>query len=158
MVALLDDLGIWNNLGTIFPNGDWQTFPLQAEQGLSIFRIRWGGDLSDVKSRVKLRAVYTRRGFAEPDSRWRSLYPRGGSEILFLTLPEELQSQGIVRAFQCVKWYRYQRIGLNFDSKYSLNLQEFQPLPETRKRFKTLSASNLEEILVQVLERMTESE
>ena len=57
MVALLDDLGIWNDLGTILPDGNWQFFPGQATQGLSVFRVTWGGDLSDIKSRVQLRSL-----------------------------------------------------------------------------------------------------
>ncbi|MEG3437297.1 hypothetical protein V0288_09215 [Pannus brasiliensis CCIBt3594] len=156
MTLLLDDLGIWTNLGTLFPSGDWVTFPLPAERGLSIFRASWGGDLSDIKSFVYLRAIYTRGGFAEPDSRWKRLYPKSGSEIFFLTLPEELQSQGISRAFQCQKWFRRLRLGINKDSRYSLNLQEFQPLPEFEQNFKVLKASDLDAITVRIIEAIRE--
>jgi hypothetical protein len=156
MVALLDELGTWNNLGTIFPDGNWQNFPLEATQGLSVFRITWGGDLSDIKSRVQLRAIYNRSGFSEPDSRWFRLFPKQGSEILFLNLPDELKTQNVIRGFQAVKWYKYLRIGVNKDSRYSLNLQEFQPFPNLEEQLRPLSASKVEEILVEVLARTTE--
>ncbi|MBD2118087.1 MAG: hypothetical protein O9276_20505 [Microcystis sp. LE17-20A] len=130
MAALLDDLGIWNDLGTIMPDGNWQFFPNQATQGLSVFRITWGGDLSDIKSRVQLRAIYNRSGFSVPSTRWFRLYPKQGSEIIFLDFPDELKARQVVRGFQAMKWYKYLKNGLNSDSKYSLNLQEFQPLPE----------------------------
>ena len=130
MVALLDDLGIWNDLGTILPDGNWQFFPGQATQGLSVFRVAWGGDLSDIKSRVQLRAIYNRSGFSVPGSQWFRLYPKLNSEIVFLDFPNELKFQQVARSFQAMKWYKYLRNGLNFDSRYSLNLQEFQPLPE----------------------------
>jgi hypothetical protein len=103
MVALLDDLGIWNDLGTILLDGNWQFFPGQATQGLSLFRVTWGGDLSDIKSRVQLRSFYNRSGFSEPDSRWVRLFPKPGSEIVFLNFPDELKTQRITRGFKSAR-------------------------------------------------------
>jgi hypothetical protein len=161
MVALLDNLGIWNNIGSIFPSGDWQSYPLTADQGLSIFRLTWGGDLSDVKSYVYIRQIYIKPGFAEPDSRWRKAYPKQGSEILFIPLPEELQALGISRGFQVIKWYRYLRTGINIDSAYSLNIQEFQPLPEFEEVFKVLKFSDLQAVrtgIVRAIEELNDIE
>jgi hypothetical protein len=156
MVALLDNLGIWNNIGTVFPTGDWQSYPLTADRGLSVFRLTWGGDLSDVKSYVYLRQIYVKPGFAEPDSRWRKVYPKQGSEIIFIPLPEELQALGISRGFQVTKWYRYLRNGINIDSAYSLNLQEFQPLPEFENNFKVLKSSDLQTLKTEIIEAIRE--
>lgn len=151
MVALLDDLGIWNDLGTILPDGNWQFFPGQANQGLSLFRVTWGGDLSDIKSRVQLRSFYNRSGFSEPDSRWGRLFPKPGSEIVFLNFPDELKTQKITRGFQATKWYKYLKNGINFDSRYSLNLQEFQPLPDFEEEIRPLSASTVQEIVIEAV-------
>lgn len=130
MVALLDDLGVWNDLGTVFPTSDWQILPRQATEGFSVFRINWGGDLSDIKSQIQLRLIYNYSGFSSPDLQWIRLFPKQGSEILILNLPDELKARKISRGFQVMKWWKYLRNGLNSDSRYSLNIQEFQLLPQ----------------------------
>jgi hypothetical protein len=153
MVALLDDLGIWNDLGMILPDGEWQNFPKEAKQGLSVFRLVWSGDLSDVRSRVQLRAIYNRSGFSVPGSKWFRLFPKQGSEIVFFDFPDELKTQKVIRGFQALKWYKYLKNGINVDSRYSLNIQEFQPLPDFEKEIRPLSASLVQEIVSEVLKR-----
>jgi hypothetical protein len=153
MTSRLDELGIWIDLGTILPNGNWQFFPREATQGLSIFKIVWGGDLSNIKSRIQFRAIYNQYGFSVPSSRWFRLFPKQGSEICFFDFPDELKTQTVVRGFQAVKWYKYLKNGINIDSPYSLNLQEFQPLPEFEKEIRPLSPSLVQEIVSEVLKR-----
>ncbi len=141
MTALLDDLGIWQQLGTITPNSNWQTFPVQASSIGNTFRLAWGGDMSDVKSFVYLRSVFQLTGQQVVSSRWKRAYPKSEREVIELPLSLEFALQNLGQYFQVIKKYKYEPLGYTVtDSSYSLTLEEFIPYPETIKQIQNQPA------------------
>ncbi len=133
MVALLDDLGTWQELGVVIPQlGQFTSFGLAATSGFNTFRVIWEGFTPDVQTFCFLRSYFIRGGSIVTEGKWQKLYPKIGEEILFLEFSPEFQLQQLERYFEVEKWAKWYKFNRGFtDPNYQLRLLEFIPYPET---------------------------
>ena len=129
MSALVDDLGIWVQLGIVQPDWNWQAFPVSSSTSNSIFRLTTlGEDLEQIKTFIYSRVLYLNSGTNIPDSQWKRFYPKQGSEIINLdTNPLFLYSNisRLIEVRKSSRWYGYKRPIT--DIVYSLQLEKFVP-------------------------------
>lgn len=132
MTALVDDLGIWIQLGTIQPNWDFLSFPVLTSTGNNLFRLTTLGDFSKINTFLYFRVVYlTNSGVENVEGKWLRFYPNEQPQIIKLNSDELLLSGNLTRAIQVrksSKWYGY-KIPIT-DNLYSLTLEEFIPFDE----------------------------
>lgn len=158
MVALLDDLGTWQELGVIVPQlGQFTPFPLAASSGFNTFRVIWEGDVNNAQTFCYLRAFYIRGGSTVFESQWRRLYPKTGEEIITIPFAPEFQLQQLERFLEIekwAKWYRF-RNGIT-DPSYQVRLLEFIPYPEVIAAVaqQDLTAAAVDQISANVIEQI----
>lgn len=113
-----DDLGLWNNLGTIQATIDrWQKPQRQATWERDIFRITFQGNLDDVVSFVWIRQEFL-EGAVTPAKRY---YPKPEPQLIELPIPADLRANRIgVRSLEFKQAERYTR---------SMGWNGFPPIP-----------------------------
>ncbi|NCO74174.1 MAG: hypothetical protein GW856_02785 [Cyanobacteria bacterium] len=134
MTALIDDLGVWVQLGTIQPSWDWIPFPVSFSTNNSIFRIKFIGDFSKITTFLYLRVTYSNTGINNFNYKWTRIYPNEAPTIIDLPinqifLTNELSK--IIEIRKASKWYGY-KIPIS-DILYFVSLEAFIPFPETIK-------------------------
>jgi hypothetical protein len=143
MTALVDDLGLWVQLGEIVPSWDWITFPVSTSTTNSIFRLTTlTDDFNAIKTFNYIRVVYLSSGTNFPDNRWQRFYPKEGSEIIDLNTNPLFLFSNVSRLIEVRKssrWYGYRRP--ISDNLYRLRLEEFVPFDNVLN-----NASNLPQL------------
>ncbi|ACK68598.1 hypothetical protein PCC7424_0128 [Gloeothece citriformis PCC 7424] len=128
MTILLDDLGIWRNLGQLIAEPEWQDFSNEALEGLSLFRVRYSGiNLLELPlNRFYLRSVYNRiSNFV--DRRWLRIYPNQESQYIHLPYPEEFRNYQIGRWIQLKRSSYYKGRDEVVCANLSVFIDEFVP-------------------------------
>lgn len=135
MTALIDDLGVWIQLGTLQNSFDWQIFPVASSTGNTTYRINFNCPSNNwykIKSICYLRAVYQQQGSKVVDQKWIRIYPKQEKEIVEIPLTVVLQKQLLLRQIEIISKLKYRRIGQRIiDEPHSITLEEFLPFPET---------------------------
>ena len=143
MTALVDDLGLWVQLGEIQPSWDWQNFPVSTSTSNSIFRLTTlTNNFNAIKTFNYIRVIYLSSGTNFPDSRWQRFYPKQGSEIIDLNTNPLFLFSNVSRFIEVRKssrWYGYRRP--ISDNLYRLRLEEFVPFENVLN-----NASNLPQL------------
>lgn len=141
MVALLDDLGTWEQLGTITPIvGEWIRFPKMSEHGYTTFRISYDVPDGLVYSHLRLRSVWGSYLKLATSSQQIRLYPKKESEIIQIPQTNEFNQQNLRRWFEVFKFFPYRKARRgNSDPVYNVTLEEFVPYPETVARLEQVS-------------------
>lgn len=132
MTALVDDLGVWIQLGQVQPNWNWSTFPVSTSTKNSIFRLTTTStDYNKILTFVYLRVVYQSTTNNLPSGKWQRFYPKKEQEIIDLNSLPILSASSVNRFIQVRKgnkYYGYKRA--ISDNPYLLNLEEFIPFEE----------------------------
>lgn len=133
MVAFLDDLGTWEQLGEIIPNfTEFQTFPVAAENGWSTFRTTYLGLDSRLFSYCFFVSAYVKGGSEVQGKDWVKSYPKENQELLTLPFPPEFLAQTQSRFIQVIKYVKcWRKAYKGQDPLYRVRLEEFIPYPET---------------------------
>lgn len=128
MTALIDDLGIWVQLGSVNPNWNWQQFPVSSSTSNSIFRVKTLGNIEEIKTFCYLRVIYLNSGTNNPDGKWIRIFPKNEQEIIDLNTSPLFTFSNISRVIEVRKSSYYG--GYNrpiSDPIYTLSLEEFIP-------------------------------
>lgn len=128
MTALVDDLGVWVQLGTLTPRWDWESFPVSSSTANSIFRVSTIGNFSQINTFIYVRVVYQNSGTNNPDSRWVKFYPKNEKEIIDLNTNPLFTFSNVSRIIQVRKGSRFGGYKRPItDTIYQLKLEEFVP-------------------------------
>jgi hypothetical protein len=133
MTALVDDLGIWVQLGTVNNGFDWHSFPVSSSTGNSTYRIGFQcANFPKIKTICYLRAVYQTAGSKIVDQKWVKLYPKIEKEIVEVPLSPLFQKQNLTRSIEIISKLKFNPIGQTvLDQPYTITLEEFLPYAET---------------------------
>lgn len=122
-----DDIGIWNDLGTVTPNHTtWSKFPNTATGANATLRIICiCSDWSKVNSFVWLRARYQTSDSNQVSQSVR-IYPHQDNQIIQFPIPQDLQDRSVYfRDFEIKKNLRWRKyIGLTPDITWQMKLEE----------------------------------
>lgn len=132
MTALIDDLGIWVQLGTIQPFWDWIDFPVFFSTNTNVFRFTFLGDFSKINTFLYLRVIYFNSGTQNIGGKWIRLYPNQQSQIIELPINSMFLVNNFSKSIQVRKasrWYGY-KIPIS-DNLYTVTCEAFIPFPET---------------------------
>jgi hypothetical protein len=126
MPQVVDDFGIWDDLGTVIPEPEtWLDFPHSTVSRSGTTRLIFGGDLTRPNSYAWIRCVYV-IGISQLFGRWIRVYPKIQRDIIEYPHPQDFAGNpGIIyRSFQVQKraWGRW-RVGISQTSLWTLNLQ-----------------------------------
>ena len=126
MTQIVDDFGIWDDLGTVLPlEENWLVYPRSTTSRSGTTRLVFGGDLEKTNSYGWIRCIYT-IGIAQVFGRWIRVFPKVQRDIIDYPHPEDFANNpGIItRSFEVQKrsWNRF-RIGVSQTSLWTLNLQ-----------------------------------
>lgn len=133
MTALVDDLGVWVQLGTINNSFNWVSFPVSSSTGNSTYRVSFICDnFPKIKTICYLRAVYQTLGSKIVDQKWIKLYPKPEKEIVEIPLSPLFQKQNLTRSIEIICKLKFNPIGQTInDQPYQITLEEFLPSIET---------------------------
>jgi hypothetical protein len=122
---IIDDFGIWDDLGTVVPqHEEWQLFPDFTESDSEIIRLQYGGDIDNCRSYGFIRAIYSRSN-QELYGKWLRFYPKYPEETLVYYFPLDFNrtQPAPARRFQVQKRSYYRRyIGSFPDSIWTVRL------------------------------------
>lgn len=135
MTALIDDLGIWVQLGVLNNSFEWQIFPVASSTGNTTYRVSFdcaNKEFFKIKTICYLRAVYQSQGSKVVDQKWIKLYPKLEKEIVEIPLNAILSQQLLLRSIEIISRLKFRPIGQKIlDYPYTISLEEFLPFPET---------------------------
>lgn len=127
MATYQDDVGIWNELGSVVPDSkDWLKFPIVATGANATIRVWFESqDFEKVKSFIWLRSRYQTSNSDQVSQSIR-VYPQTGKQIIQVPIPQDLQDRSIYfRAFEIKKQLRYRKyIGTTNDVDYLVYSEE----------------------------------
>ena len=127
MATITDDIGVWNNLGTVAPTTDkWLKFPTTATGANATLRVSYVcADWTKLNSYILIRPQYQTSNSLANGTAIR-LYPENVSTIIELPIPQDLQDRSVYfRNFEVKKVLRWRRkIGITPDSKLDVKLEE----------------------------------
>lgn len=128
MGTITDDIGVWNDLGTLQPTtlNEWVKFPSTAVGGNATLRVTFFcTDFSKVRSSCWFRPNY-KTANTDQVGRAIRLYPKPERILLDIPVPEELQERSVFfRDFQLLKTLRLRkRPGITPDIPWSIKLEE----------------------------------
>ncbi len=122
-----DDIGIWNNLGTITPTlNQWVKFPTTATGANATLRVTYiCNDFSKVNSYCWIRSRYQTSNSNQVSKAIR-LYPTSDKQLIEVPIPQDLQDRSIYfRDFEVKKVIKYRRyIGTTPDIVWQIKLEE----------------------------------
>jgi hypothetical protein len=125
--TITDDIGVWNDLGTITPScTDWIKFPNTATGANATLRATYFcSDFSKVKSWCWLRARY-RTGDSDQVSQSIRLYPKADKQLIEFPIPQDLQDRSVYfRDFEVRKFLKLRRsVGITPDIIWQIKLEE----------------------------------
>ena len=141
MTALVDDLGVWVQLGTVQPDWDWLSFPILTSTGNNIFRLSTIGNMNKIVTFFYIRVVYRNSGSSSVDGKWLRFYPNLDQQIVEFNTNQIFTFSNITREIQVrksSKWYGY-KIPIT-DEPYLLQLEEFVPFDNVLQTYNNLPA------------------
>ncbi len=127
MATIQDDIGIWNDLGSVSPiSTNWIKFPVVATGANDTLRITFSSqDFSKITSFVWLRPRYQT---ADSDQVGKAIriYPSAEKQIVELPIPQDFRDRSVYfRAFEIKKQLKYRKyIGTTPDISYLMKLEE----------------------------------
>lgn len=153
MTALVDDLGVWVQLGSVQVGWDWLSFPILTSTGNNIFRLSTIGNIDKINTFFYIRVVYRNSGSSSVDSKWLRFYPNIDKQILELNTNQLFTFNNITREIQVrksSKWYGY-KIPIT-DEPYLLQLEEFIPFDDALQQ--SFYLPQIQQIVDQELEQL----
>lgn len=153
MTALVDDLGVWIQLGTVQPNWDWLSFPILTSTGNNIFRLSTIGNIEKINTFFYIRVVYRNSGSSSVDGKWLRFYPNLEQQIVEFNTNQIFTFSNITREIQVrksSKWYGY-KIPVT-DEPYLLQLEEFLPFDDVLQQ--SFYLPQIQQIIDQELEQL----
>ncbi len=125
--TITDDIGVWNNLGTITPtSSNWIKFPNTATGANATLRVTYFcDDFSKVKSWCYLRARYQTADSNQVSQSIR-LYPKTDKQLIQFPIPQDLQDRSVYfRDFEIKKFLKVRRsVGTTKDIIWQIQLEE----------------------------------
>jgi hypothetical protein len=126
MNTITDDIGVWNDLGTITATQNWTKFPITATGANATLRLSFFcSDWSKLNSYLLIRPRYQTANSNQQGTALR-LYLEQTSSILELPIPRDFQERSIYfRSFEVKKVLRWRRkIGVTPDAILQVKLEE----------------------------------
>jgi hypothetical protein len=125
-VQIVDDFGIWDDLGTVNPVfNNWLSFPDFTTSASGLLRLFFSSDVFDRLTFAYIRCLYD-VGNAYAIGRWIRIYPKFEPELIIYPHPPEFQNlKGeLRRVYQIKKQHRFRRrIGTVNSETWRINLQ-----------------------------------
>jgi hypothetical protein len=128
MTTSSDDIGVWNNLGTVRAEvKTWLKFPVTATGGNATFRATFTcSNWDNLSSNVLFRPRYVTAG---TDSVGQSIriYPNKEPSIFELPIPQDLQERNVYfRSIEVykIRWRRTKLVGITIDANLDIKLEE----------------------------------
>ena len=116
-MTIVDDFGVWENIGTIVPAFDWQIFPNFPSTPNAAFRIFYTGDFDRTfYPPAFLRGMYFSGSRYFFDRDWVKVFPKNEPEIIQLPYPPDLQADPLPQRQIQIKLasrYRYADLSVN---------------------------------------------
>ena len=132
MAIVYDQIGGWEQLGSVIVGFDWLSFPIYPIGDGDLFRIEFNGLSSPPRTVVYLRSTYFTFQNVVAGREWVKLYPKEEREIIKIPFPLEFAYQGVIRNIEIIKRFPYKKIGSFIDDpNYTATLEEFVPDPST---------------------------
>lgn len=122
MGTFTDDIGVWNELGTVYPRlFEWEKFPVTAVGGNSLLRVRFESDnFSAIRSYGWLRARVNTGG-TNQITRAIRLYPKQEIMIVEFPIPQDLQDRSVFfREFELQQVVRLPRRAITIRDEFWL--------------------------------------
>lgn len=127
MTTITDDIGVWNDLGTLDPViYEWTKFPVTAVGGNATIRASFFcSEWNKINNWCLLRAKYTTAQTAQVSPAIR-VYPSQIPRILEFPIPQDLMDRNIFfRDFEVIRKTRYIRyIGRLPGANWQIKLEE----------------------------------
>lgn len=125
-IQVIDDFGIWDDLGDAFPRFEqWVQFPRYSTSLSPLVRLKFGGNLENIHSYAYLRSTYV-IGNNQLKAPWVRVYPKYEFEYIQYPHPSEFGELKVTprRYFEIQKrHYRRRFVGTHYDSLWSLTVQ-----------------------------------
>jgi hypothetical protein len=122
-----DDIGIWNDLGTLTPNAtNWVKYPVVATGANDTIRITFSSsNFSKINSLVWLRPRYQTADSDQVGQAIR-IYPKPEKQVVQVPIPQDFRDRSVYfRAFEIKKQLKYRKyIGITPDTNYMMKLEE----------------------------------
>ncbi|MBD1836132.1 hypothetical protein H6F61_26470 [Cyanobacteria bacterium FACHB-472] len=122
-----DALGVWNDLGTLYPTeGEWIKFPVQAVGGNDLVRISFIYPTDAIISSWSwLRCIYTTADVS-PVSQAVKVYPKAVPMLINMPIFQDLRDREVTfRNFEILKMVRSSRYsGIVTDYLWGVKLEE----------------------------------
>lgn len=127
MATTEDDIGIWNDLGTLTPGAEnWVKFPVLATGANDTVRITFSSEnFSKINSFVWLRPRYQTANSDQVGQAIR-VYPKPEKQVLEVPISQDFRDRSIYfRAFEIKKQLKFRRyVGTTLDINYMMKLEE----------------------------------
>lgn len=124
MTTRTDDIGVWNDLGSVEPRyNQWIKFPNTATGGNNTLQINYISPSWDkLNSYILIRPVYSQSIVGSA----KRIYPAIEGNLIELPIPEDLRLRfADFRDFEIRKFFRWRRrIGMTPDASYIVKLEE----------------------------------
>lgn len=127
MGTITDDIGVWNDLGTITPlHKQWLKFPNRATGANATLRITcFCSDWNKVNSWIWLRPRYQTSNSDQVGLSIR-IYPKQEKQLVEIPIPVDLQERSVYfrdfEVYKNLRWRRY--IGYTPDVNWQIKLEE----------------------------------
>ncbi|MBE9208837.1 hypothetical protein IQ244_20280 [Nostoc sp. LEGE 06077] len=123
-----DDIGVWNNLGTIRAEPKiWIKFPTTATGANATFRATFiCSNWDKLSSYVLFRPKYQTANSDQIGTAIR-IYPEQVSSIFEIPIPQDLQDRSVyfrdIEVYK-VRWRRVRSVGITLDANLDIKLEE----------------------------------
>lgn len=127
MTLHTDDIGVWNNLGTLTPVPDqWIKFPVISNGANALFRVTFFAlNFAKVRSYLLLRESYSTAQTSQVTEA-RRVYVRQEQQLLEIPVPKDLFDRTIyLRYLEAKKvYFRPRGLGITYDLDWQVKLEE----------------------------------
>lgn len=125
-IQVIDDFGIWDDLGIIIPYFEqWQPFPRYSLSDSNLIKLVFGGDLENSQSFAFIRSTYVINNLILK-APWLKIFPKVENEFLLYPHPQEFNDLSVSpqRFFEVQKRHFKRGYTGTFEgSIWTLNLQ-----------------------------------